>query len=238
MPKGHRLAEWRSACLWIPGLTGLGGTTEQNVCVLVSSLAGLRGTALQSEYYAVLCWLWGCGQKSRDHAGLGIMAQWDRAPVGLCRPGGHGLALIANVCGSLVLRAHRMEILQVWRLGVWGSTTLVGQKSRGGGSEIPWCTWAYGAGLGMQCLLFFWYMVWWRGLQGAKGSECWCFSSPWCFTSFKQVSSFLSKSLDHGGQKVCGCSLVAILDLKKQPKIWMWLICSLYGSKYSNLKLA
>jgi hypothetical protein len=33
------------------------------------------------------------------------------------------------------------------------------------------------------------------------------------FYLHKHVSNFLSKSLDHGGQKVCGCVPVAILDL-------------------------
>jgi hypothetical protein len=55
-------ADWQSGdpvCYGIPGLTGLGGTVEQNgdhVCVVwVPSLTGLRGTALQSENCAVLC---------------------------------------------------------------------------------------------------------------------------------------------------------------------------------------
>jgi hypothetical protein len=56
------------ACLWIPSLTGLGmcGPGEQRLCVCwgwggVPSLAGLRGTGLQSEYYAGLCRPWGHG---------------------------------------------------------------------------------------------------------------------------------------------------------------------------------
>jgi hypothetical protein len=77
------------ACLWIPGLTGLGGTVEQNrdcVCGGVPGLEALRGTALQSEYCAVVCRLWGHDQQSRDHVQLGSAAQQDIAPAVLCRP--------------------------------------------------------------------------------------------------------------------------------------------------------
>jgi hypothetical protein len=88
----------------------------------------------------------------------------------------------------------------------------VAQPWQAGGSEIPVAPWAYGAGLSMQCQLFFQYMVAWRGLPSARGSECWCFSSLWFCTSIKCVSSFSSKSLNHGGQTVCGCVLVTILD--------------------------
>jgi hypothetical protein len=53
--------------------------------VWVLSLAGVRDIALQSEYCAVLCRLWGHRQQGRDHAGLGSTSQRDRAPAGLCR---------------------------------------------------------------------------------------------------------------------------------------------------------
>jgi hypothetical protein len=47
-----------------------------------------------------------------------------------------GLAEIISVCGSLALKAHPTEILCVRGVGVWGSTALVGQRSRARGSEI------------------------------------------------------------------------------------------------------
>jgi hypothetical protein len=59
------------------------------------------------------------------------------------------------------------------------------------------------------------FRVWWcgeasheLGVQSADVSAL-----PSVLTSIKQVSSFLSRSLDHGSQKVCGCVPVAILDL-------------------------
>jgi hypothetical protein len=99
--------------LWIPGLTGLGGTIEQNgdrvcvngdrVCVLVPSLTGLRGTALQSEYCAVLCRLWGCGWQSRDRAeivqGLGVQPSETELL--------QGCAIIGGMAG-------KAEIVQGW----------------------------------------------------------------------------------------------------------------------------
>jgi hypothetical protein len=55
---------------------------------------------------------------------------------------------------------------------------------------------------------------WWPGEAfhelGVQSADA---SASRCFISVKHVSSFLSKSLDHGGQKVCGCVSVAILDL-------------------------
>jgi hypothetical protein len=84
------------------------------VCVSPAWQA-LGKTALQSEYSAVLCRLWGRGWQSRCRAGLGTAAQHDGALAGLCRPGGgwRVLAEIIGVCGSLALRAHPMQILQV-----------------------------------------------------------------------------------------------------------------------------
>jgi hypothetical protein len=106
MPEGCTLAEWRSWVPMDPWLDRLGGHSlaEQRLCVGVPSWAGLRGTALQNEYCAVLCRLWGCSQQSRDHAVLGSVARRDWAPAGLYRPSGVGLAEIVNVCGSLALR--------------------------------------------------------------------------------------------------------------------------------------
>jgi hypothetical protein len=83
---------------------------------------------LQSEYYAVLCRLWGCGWQSRDHAGLAglgslagkveIVQSWVAQPSkmellqGCTGLGGCGLVEFVNVCGSLDLRANPTEILQ------------------------------------------------------------------------------------------------------------------------------
>jgi hypothetical protein len=42
-------------------------------------------------------------------------------------------------------------------------------RSHAYGAAVPW---AYAAGLGVQRLLFFQCMVAWRGLSGARGSQC------------------------------------------------------------------
>jgi hypothetical protein len=44
-------------CLWIPGLTGLGGVVQQTeiLGMWIPCLAGLRGTGLWSGYCAHLC---------------------------------------------------------------------------------------------------------------------------------------------------------------------------------------
>jgi hypothetical protein len=94
---------------WLDRLVGQ-GQAERRLCVWVPSLAGLRGTALQSEYCAVLCRLWGCGQHSRDCAWLGSGAQEDRAFAGLCRPGDAWTGRV-SVCGSLALMAHPIKVL-------------------------------------------------------------------------------------------------------------------------------
>jgi hypothetical protein len=44
-------------------------------------------------------------------AGLWGKAQWNGTHAGLCRPGGHSLVEMVNVCGHLALRAHPMEIM-------------------------------------------------------------------------------------------------------------------------------
>jgi hypothetical protein len=66
---------------------------------------------------------------------------------------------------------------------------------------------------GLACSPYYSFSLWWGGeasqelgVQSADVSAI-----PGVFTLFKQVSSFLSKSLDHRGQKVCGCVLVTIL---------------------------
>jgi hypothetical protein len=95
------------ACLWIPGLNGLGGAVQQNGD---PQLGRLRGTGLWSRYCAGLC-------RPGGHR------------AGLCRPWEHGLAEqrlsravqawerglaeVMNVYGSPALRAHMREILQV-----------------------------------------------------------------------------------------------------------------------------
>jgi hypothetical protein len=67
----------------------------------------------------------------------------------------------------------------------------------------------------------FLYIVAWRSLPRARGSECLCFSTIWCFTSVECVFSLLAKSLNHGGQEVCGCVPVAILD-SLTPKLLLY----------------
>jgi hypothetical protein len=78
----------------------------------------------------------------------------------------HGLVEIVNVCGSPALRACPMESLRFWGVGVWGSTTLAGQRSRAGGSEIPRCMeqrlhrpmeW------GLVCSACYSFSIWWGG---------------------------------------------------------------------------
>jgi hypothetical protein len=69
--------------------------------VWVPSLAALRGTGLQSEYFAGLCRPWWHGWQGRDHAGLGGTAQLNRAPAELCSPWVHGLAEIVQGCAVL-----------------------------------------------------------------------------------------------------------------------------------------
>jgi hypothetical protein len=188
------------------------------MCVWVPGLAGLRGTGLQSEYCALLCRLSGHGWQNRNRAGLGNAAQWDGAPARLCRPGvGEWTGRDRKCLWIPGLRAHPTEILWVWGVGVWVSTALVGQRSRAGGSEIPWCMeqrLCGPMGQGWSCSACYSFSIWCSGeasqelgVQSADLSAL-----PWCFTSFKQVSSFLSKSLDHRGQKVCGCVPVTILD--------------------------
>jgi hypothetical protein len=41
------------------------------------------------------------------------------------------------------------------------------------------------------------------------------FSSPWCFTSAKCISSISAKSVVHGARAVCNSVPVAILDLQE-----------------------
>jgi hypothetical protein len=146
-PYRHSLAEWILCTV----VQALGGGHQSRDCAVLGSV-GLGNMAQQDGAPAGMCRPWERGRQSRDHAGLGSMTQQDGAPAGLCRSwvrgpqsscramqvrGVHGLVEIINVCGSLAVRAHPMEILRVWGVGVWGSTALMGQRSRAGGSEIP-----------------------------------------------------------------------------------------------------
>jgi hypothetical protein len=108
---------WPCKTELLQGCAGLGGVAGQNrdhECLYFQH-GRPWGMAQQSRDLPGLCRPWGCGLQSRDHAGLGGMAQQNGAPAGLCRPvvgEGPGLAEIVNVCGSLALRAHPMEILK------------------------------------------------------------------------------------------------------------------------------
>jgi hypothetical protein len=66
------------------------------VHVCISGTAGL-GLAQQSRDHAGLCKSWVCGPEEIMQGSAGL--------------GGRGLVEIINVCGSLALRAHPMEIL-------------------------------------------------------------------------------------------------------------------------------
>jgi hypothetical protein len=58
----------------------------------------------------------------------------------------------------------------------------------------------------LQCI------VMWRSLSRAEGSGCQNFSSPWCFSSAKCVSSVSARILIPGAQSVCISVPVAILN--------------------------
>jgi hypothetical protein len=188
------------ACLWIPGLTDLGGTIEQNgdcVCGswawqalgaqpcrvnIVQCCAGFRGVASKAEI--VQGWR---AQPSKSEllqccAGLGSLAgkaeivqgsgAWPskmellQGCAGLRGGRGCGLAEILNICGSLALRTPPTEILWVQGVGVWGSTALVGQKNRAGGSEFPQCVkqWlCWPMGWGLTCSACYSFSIWWGG---------------------------------------------------------------------------
>jgi hypothetical protein len=75
-------------------------------------------------------------------------------------------------------------------------------------SLLVWCWW-----LVVAAHLFSQWNVVWRSLPQARVSRCWCFDSPWCFTSAKHVSRISARSLIHGAHTVCLCAPVAIWDL-------------------------
>jgi hypothetical protein len=75
--------------------------------------------------------------------------------------------------------------------------------------------WAYGAGLSMQCPLFFYYIMAWRNLPQAKGSVSKFQLSLVLYLS-QGVCSILAKFVVHRVQEVHGCVPVTILDLSKK----------------------
>jgi hypothetical protein len=80
------------------------------------------------------------------------------------------------------------------------------------GLEGPWMV--VGWRMVATHLLFQCIMAW-RRLPWARGSGCWSFSSSWCFTLAKCVSSISATSLIHRVHAVCVCVPVAIF-----PHMW------------------
>jgi hypothetical protein len=118
-------------------------------------------------------------------AGLGGIA----GKAEMCRAGGHNTVKQSscravqalggggwpggdvNVRGSLALRAHPVEILQFWGVGVWGSTALAGQRIRTRGSEIPCCMEQRllgPMGRGWVCGTCYSFSIWWCGEASHK----------------------------------------------------------------------
>jgi hypothetical protein len=96
-------------CLWIPGLTGLGGTVQQNGdhgCG-GSCLGRPWGTGLWSEYFAGLCRPWGHGPVELRLCGFVSPAQ---QALGACT----GKAEILQGCAGLGGMAGKAEIVQGW----------------------------------------------------------------------------------------------------------------------------
>jgi hypothetical protein len=165
---------------------------------------------------------WG-PQPSGDCAGLRGMAQWNRDGVCVCIAGLAGLRAAGQQSGDLagLCRPERhspVEIVQVWGVRVWGIMALAGLRS--GSKDLRSHALQSNGSVGL------WGRAWcaapaillvYCGLEKPSielgGSECWCYSFLWCFTSAKYVSSLSAKSLVHGAQEVCGCVPVAILDL-------------------------
>jgi hypothetical protein len=189
---------------------------------IVLGCAGLGSLASKAEIVQG----WGAGPSEMELlqgcAGLGGCVAWRRLQMSV-DPWPYGLV------------PQRSSSSEGWELGLeqpwWGKRArLEDWRSRGVCSRSSAGLWGRDWCAAPATLLVY---GGWRGLPGSRGSECWCFSSPWCFTSFKQVSNFLSKSLYNGGQKVCGCVPVIILDL--QEVIWDFLnIVKLLKSKCSN----
>jgi hypothetical protein len=120
---GHGPAEWRS-CVWVP------------------CLAGLRGIALQSEYCAGLCRLWGMASKAE------IVQFWGVQP---------SQRELLQSCAGLGRLAGKAEIVQGW--GQWPSQTELLQGCAG--LWWGWGTWPGGDG---KCL-------WIPGLKGSSHGD-------------------------------------------------------------------
>jgi hypothetical protein len=93
-------------------------------------------------------------------------------------------------------------------VGEWQPTGPMGQRP--GRLADGW--WPSCVGVGVAARLFFQCIMRWRSLPWSRGSVCQSFSSPWCFTSAKCVSSISARSLIAGAHTVCVCVPVAILD--------------------------
>jgi hypothetical protein len=134
---GRDLAEWRSCVCGSPAWQAL--VAQACGVDIVQACAGLEGTAQWNRDCACVYFRCGssCGHvpaKQRSCRPVQALGSWpsgmeivrvcisgmaghegvawqSRDCAGLCRPGGHGLAEIVNVCGSLAFRACPREIL-------------------------------------------------------------------------------------------------------------------------------
>jgi hypothetical protein len=102
-------------------------------------------------------------------------------------------------------------------VGVWGNTALVGLKSRARRSETPQCVkqWLRGPmGWGLKCSTCYSFSIWWGGEAfhelGVQSADVSALPGALPQSSMSPASA---KSLDHGGQEVCGCVPVTTLDL-------------------------
>jgi hypothetical protein len=164
-------------CLWIAGLAGLRGMARHSR--EYEGLCRPEGASQRSGGHACVdCWLgrpWGhglaqlsaglrgAGQLSRDHVCLWIPSLAGLRGAGLCRPEVCGPLEIMNVCGSPAWEALRVRS-GGYRVGLKGGSLVY--HSPDGAEEQGWrirdpmacraeAPWAYGAGLGVQCWLFF-----------------------------------------------------------------------------------
>jgi hypothetical protein len=116
-------------------------------------------------------------------AGQALGAWPGRDCAGLCKTEGAWLGGDLKCLWISILKGSSHGDPAFLRGGSLGQQSPVGAKEQGQKIRGPMAAcgaalWAYGAGLSEQRLLFFWYMVAWRGLPRARGSECLCFSSP------------------------------------------------------------
>jgi hypothetical protein len=160
---------WVEAASWceIAGLWSMG-------------LACLKGMAQQSRDRAGLCKPWGHGL-AEQRSCVCVSQAWQAwgswpSEMEIVQAWVRGLVEITNVCGALAwqaLRARLEEIMRVWGVGVWGSTVLLGQRSRAGGSEIPQCVeqWLLGPmGWGLACSAGY-SLLGPRGWEGQIGAK-------------------------------------------------------------------